>query len=492
MSISFDPIPASGGWRWDHSYARLPESFFTRIQPTPGPSPSTVIFNRGLAEALGLEVERLSGAEGAKWFAGQRVPEGADPIAQAYSGHQYGHFTTLGDGRAILWGEHVTPAGVRFDVQLKGSGRTPYSRGGDGRAALGPMLREYILSEAMHALGIPTTRSLAVAATGESVGREEFQRGAVLTRVAASHIRVGTFQHFAARPEGGELATLADYTLRRHFPEALGADRPMAAMFRSVVERQASLVAQWQLVGFIHGVMNTDNVALSGETIDYGPCAFMDVYDPDTVFSSIDRCGRYAYGNQPTIAQWNLARLAEALLPLLDPDPDEALALANAEVKRFGEVFEWHWRAGMRAKLGLFNEEPEDIALMGSFLTWMRENRADYTNTFRSLGDPARMEEGQRKCDGFQRWHQVWERRLARQPQSRAEARKRMEAHNPAYIPRNHRVEHALRAAEGGDFSQVQRLVEVLGQPFREQPGMEEFHQPPRPGEEVRATFCGT
>jgi serine/tyrosine/threonine adenylyltransferase len=492
MSISSDLIPVAGGWRWDHSYARLPESFFSRLQPTPTASPATVIFNRGLAEALGLDVDCLAGAVGTSWFAGQGVPEGADPIAQAYSGHQYAHFTTLGDGRALLWGEHVTPAGERFDVQWKGSGRTPYSRGGDGRAALGPMLREYILSEAMHGLGIPTTRSLAVATTGESVVREEFQRGAVLTRVAASHIRVGTFQHFAARQEGNELTLLAEYTLRRHFPQAVGADQPMVAMLRSVVERQASLVAQWLLVGFIHGVMNTDNVALSGETIDYGPCAFMDAYDPDTVFSSIDRRGRYAYGNQPAVAQWNLARLAESLLPLLDPDPDQALALANVEVKRFKEVFDLHWQRGMRAKLGIFNEESEDIALMQAFLEWMRGKRADYTNSFRLLGDPARLAELQREDAAFQEWHQAWRDRLVRQPQTPEEVRKHIEAHNPAYIPRNHRVEAALRAAEEGDPTVMERLLEVLGQPFLERPGLEEYRQPPQAGEEVRATFCGT
>ena len=376
------------GWHLEHTYAELPQLFYSDETPTPVREPSLAVFNRPLATMLGLEPETLEGPEGVATFAGNALPEGGRPIAQAYAGHQFGHFTALGDGRAILLGEQITPSGDRVDIQLKGAGPTRFSRRGDGRAALGPMLREYIISEAMHALGIPTTRSLAVVKTGEPVYRETPLAGAVLTRVAASHIRVGTMQWAAAHGDQDALRALAGYTQARHYPELVGSpepDRLHAALFEAILERQARLIARWQLVGFVHGVMNTDNMALSGETIDYGPCAFMDRYDPATVFSSIDHGGRYAYASQPSIAQWNLARLAEAMLPLFDPDGDRAIAQATAALDRFPDLFERHWLDGMRAKLGLFTAEEDDQALVDDLLDWMQARSADFTNTFRSL-----------------------------------------------------------------------------------------------------------
>ena len=373
------------GWRLEHTYADLPQLFHSPATPTPVREPRLVAFNRPLAIGLGLDPEALESPEGAAIFAGNALPDGARPIAQAYAGHQFGHFTALGDGRAILLGEQITPSGDRFDIQLKGAGKTRFSRRGDGRAALGPMLREYVISEAMHALGIPTTRSLAVVTTGEPVYREGRLEGAVLTRVAASHIRVGTMQWASAHEDAEATRALADYTRARHYPELAESSDPYLDLFRAIVARQASLIARWQLVGFIHGVMNTDNMALSGETIDYGPCAFMDTYDPATVFSSIDESGRYAYGNQPPIAQWNLARLAEAMLPLFDPDADRAVERATEALARFPDLFNQHRLDGMRAKLGLFTQEDDDEALVNDLLAWMQRRSADYTNTFRSL-----------------------------------------------------------------------------------------------------------
>lgn len=448
-----------------------------------------VVFNHALAQSLGLNAAAL--AQQPALFAGNVLPEGAEPLAQAYAGHQYGNFTGLGDGRAILLGEQITPGGERYDVQLKGSGPTPFSRRGDGRAALGPMLREYIISEAMHALGIPTTRSLAVVATGEKVFRQQSLPGAVLTRIAASHIRVGTFEWAAAHGDKEALRALADYTLKRHYPALATAEAPYLALLGGVMERQARLVAQWQCVGFIHGVMNTDNVALSGETIDYGPCAFMDAFDPATVFSSIDRNGRYAYGNQPQIAQWNLARLAEALLPLLHADEKQAVELANAAIEGFKTTFEDHWLAGMRAKLGLFTEEAEDRTLIESLLTWMREQKADFTNTFRSLSDAGKtmLNDG----PAFTTWHAQWQQRLNRQPQSAEEVQERMRAHNPVVIPRNHKVEEALAAAsERGDLSVMERLLEVLAKPYEEREGQAEYRAPSGLVPGAYQTFCGT
>jgi uncharacterized protein YdiU (UPF0061 family) len=480
--------PSPSGWNLDHSYSRLPALLHEALEPTPVREPRMVVFNHALAQSLGLNAAAL--AERAALFAGNELPEGASPLAQAYAGHQYGHFTGLGDGRAILLGEQVTPTGERYDVQLKGSGPTPFSRRGDGRAALGPMLREYIISEAMHALGIPTTRSLAVVTTGEKVFRQQSLPGAVLTRIAASHIRVGTFEWAAAHVDKEALQALADHTLQRHYPALVGAEAPYLALLEAVMERQARLIAQWQCVGFIHGVMNTDNVALSGETIDYGPCAFMDAFDPATVFSSIDRNGRYAYGNQPQIAQWNLARLAEALLPLLHAEEKQAVEIANAAIEGFKTTFERHWLNGLRAKLGLFTEEAEDHELIESLLTWMRDQKADFTNTFRSLSaatavppeDPA-----------FAVWHAQWQARLKRQPQSVDEVQQRMRMHNPAVIPRNHKVEEALAAAqERGDLSVMQRLLEVLAKPYEEGALQSEYRMPSGLAPGAYQTFCGT
>lgn len=484
---------AAAGWNFDNSYARLPEYLYSAVQPAPVRSPKLAVFNRPLAESLGLIPEALEGNGGAAFFAGNAIPEGAQPIAQAYAGHQFGHFTMLGDGRAILLGEQITPKGERFDIHLKGSGRTPYSRRGDGRAALGPMLREYIISEAMHGLGIPTTRSLAVTETGQPVIRETELPGAVLTRVAASHIRVGTFQYAANWGKNGDLQALADYTLERHFPEAETEGNKYLSLLHEVVKRQASLIAKWQLAGFIHGVMNTDNMALSGETIDYGPCAFMDAYDPATVFSSIDRHGRYAYGNQPHIGAWNLARFAEALLPLLDPDTERAVKLAEEAIMEFNERFHGHWLAGMRAKLGLYNEEPEDETLADDLLRLMHEHRADYTNTFKALTFGGREESGLADSAAFKDWHERWQARLGRQEESRETSHRLMRSSNPAVIPRNHRVEEALEAAvEREDYSVMHRLLDALAEPYAHTPGQEAYSEPAPKSDCPYQTFCGT
>jgi uncharacterized protein YdiU (UPF0061 family) len=489
----------AGGWRLDHSYARLPTGLWAEVLPSPVRAPQLVAFNRRLALELGLDADSLAGADGAAIFAGNQLPLGAKPLAQTYSGHQYGHFTTLGDGRAILLGEQLSPSGARWDIQLKGAGPTPYSRRGDGRAALGPMLREYIISEAMAALGIPTTRSLAVAATGEPVWRSEARPGAVLTRVAASHLRVGTLAGAAARGDLAELGALVDYTLQRHYPEQAGSPNPALALLNAVVARQAELVARWMLVGFVHGVLNTDNVALSGETIDYGPCAFMDAYDPATVFSSIDRHGRYAYGHQPKITQWNLSRLAEALLPLLDPEEERAVALAQASLGEFAERYQQHWVAGMRGKLGLFNAEPEDAALAESLLLWMQTTKADYTNTFAALAEATADNDlgglaisGARADAELSAWMVRWRQRLARQEQTEAESVRLRQANSPAVIARNHRVEAALAAAERGDLSVMERLLAVLSSPY-DYAGADQAAREPGPqGEEAYRTFCGT
>ncbi|MBU7314938.1 protein adenylyltransferase SelO [Paenibacillus oleatilyticus] len=481
------------GWNFDNSYARLPETFFSRLEPAPVRSPKLIVLNDWLAASLGLNVEALQGSEGVAVFAGNRIPEGAAPLAQAYAGHQFGHFTMLGDGRALLLGEQITPDNTRVDIQLKGSGRTPYSRGGDGRAALGPMLREYIISEAMHALGVPTTRSLAVVTTGEGIIRETELPGAVLTRVAASHIRVGTFQYAANWGGVEELRTLADYTIQRHYPHADATENRYLSLLQEVIKRQAALIAKWQLVGFIHGVMNTDNMALSGETIDYGPCAFMDAYDPATVFSSIDVHGRYAYGNQPSIAAWNLARLAEALLPLLHDDEDEAIRLAEDAISGFVEQFAGHWLAGMRAKLGLFNEEPEDEALMKDLLVMMQKHQADYTNTFRALTFDKHEDLAFNGTTEFAQWQERWQARRGRQQEPQASSQQLMRSSNPAIIPRNHRVEEALDAAvKQGDYSVMERLVQALSNPYAHSPEQAEYCTLPAASDRPYRTFCGT
>lgn len=493
MHANTNTKAAVAGWNFDNSFARLPESLYARLNPVPVREPRMVVFNRALSESLGLHTQALEGEDGAAIFAGNLIPEGAEPIAQAYAGHQFGHFTELGDGRAILLGEHITPGGERFDIQLKGSGQTPYSRRGDGRAALGPMLREYIISEAMHTLGIPTTRSLAVVTTGEQVFRETPLTGAILTRVAASHIRIGTFEYLAARGDRDGIRTLADYTIRRHYRHLLSAVNPYLSLLQEVMERQASLVVKWLHVGFIHGVMNTDNMALSGETIDFGPCAFIDAYDPATVFSSIDQGGRYAYGNQPHIVQWNLARFAETLLPLLHDDQEKAIQLAENAIASFPEIFRRSRFSGMRAKLGLFTEESDDYALMEALLALMHQSHADYTNTFRDLAAETPADTPQFRGTAYMEWYQRWQDRLARQPQSAEASRTLMRAHNPAVIPRNHRVEEALEAAvERGDFTVMVKLLDVLSRPYDELPEYGSYRLPPEPTERCYQTFCGT
>lgn len=480
------------GWNFDNSYTGLPEMFYSRMEPRPVSSPETVVVNEPLAAELGLDVEQLRTIQGAAVLAGNELPPGAEPLAQAYAGHQFGHFTMLGDGRAILLGEQITPDGERRDIQLKGPGHTPYSRQGDGRAALGPMLREYIISEAMHGLGIPTTRSLAVTLTGEEVYREEVLQGAVLTRIAASHLRVGTFQYAAGLGNKEHLQALADYTIKRHYPELTESPDRYLGLLRQVVSRQASLIARWQLVGFIHGVMNTDNMTLSGESIDYGPCAFMDVFDPATVFSSIDRQGRYAYGNQPKIGVWNLARFAETLLPLLDDETDAAVRVAEDALGAFSTEFEQHWLSGMRAKLGLFTEEVEDGTLVRDLLDLMHAEKADYTNTFRALtlGQP---EQSPLSCAAdWGNWLERWEARRSRQPELETMSQQLMRRTNPAVIPRNHRVEEALAAAEEGDYSVLHQLVSVLQDPFAYSTEQEAYVGGPDGEGLPYRTYCGT
>jgi uncharacterized protein YdiU (UPF0061 family) len=483
-----------------NTYSALPSQFYARVSPAPVKDPRLIVFNARLAEELDFDpvvIER----EAATWFSGNGMPDDAVPIALAYAGHQFGGFVPqLGDGRAILLGERVGRDGVRRDIQLKGSGRTPFSRNGDGRAALGPMLREYLISEAMHALGIPTTRSLAVVTTGEQVVREDLLPGAVLARVAASHIRVGTFEYFAARDDRDAVSQLLDYVITRHYPNARDASIPALAVLEAVAQRQAALIADWMSVGFIHGVMNTDNMAISGETIDYGPCAFMDHYDAKTVFSSIDHGGRYAYGNQPAIAQWNLARFAETLLPLIDADIEKAVPLATAVVKGFMPEFDARFLARMRRKIGLASEQQGDVELISTLFATMQAAGADFTLTFRRLArcaeqpaDDASLLELFAPSPGIADWLGRWRERLASEAQSAAERATNMRRVNPAFIPRNHRVHAALEAASTqGDFAPFHRLLKILEHPFDEQPGSVEFEQPPAPAERVLRTFCGT
>ena len=481
------------GWQLQNSYASLPALFHRATLPTPVREPRLVLFNPLLARTLGLDPAPASQPDSAALFTGNRLPEGAKPLAQAYAGHQFGHFTILGDGRAILLGEQITPTGGRFDIQLKGPGPTPYSRSGDGRAALGPMLREYIISEAMHGLGIPTTRSLAVATTGESVTRQHRLPGAVLTRIAASHIRVGTFEFAAAHGDRADLQSLADYTIQRHDPQLAALENPYTAFLQAVMGRQAALIARWLHVGFIHGVMNTDNMSIAGETIDYGPCAFMDSYDPATVFSSIDHQGRYAYANQPHIAQWNLARFAETLLPLLHPDEDESLRLANAAIQGFPSQFETCYLDGMRKKLGLFNEEPGDSSLTADLLECLHLAEADFTNTFRHLSTAQSLPGTPPEAGPFYSWRERWNARRARQPQSIVESSQLMEASNPAIIPRNHQVELALAAAtDHNDFGPTQQLLAALVDPFKVDSTHIPYQTLREPGACSYQTFCGT
>lgn len=486
-------LKAKIGWNLDNSYSRLPDVFFTSTNPTPVSSPKLVILNEPLATSLGLDPQELKNNEGVAVFSGNKLAEGSKPIAQAYAGHQFGHFTMLGDGRAILLGEQINSIGERVDIQLKGPGRTRYSRGGDGRASLGPMLREYIISEAMHGLGIPTTRSLAVTTTGESVIRETKLPGAILTRVAASHIRVGTFQFAANYCNEEELRALADYTIKRHFPQSVSDENPYLSLLQEVIKGQAELIAKWQLVGFIHGVMNTDNMTISGETIDYGPCAFMDTYDPATVFSSIDVNGRYAYGNQPYIGVWNLARFAETLVPLLHDNKEDAIELAQQALGDFTELYYNNWLTGMRAKLGIFNKEEEDQFLVEELLSIMKNTNSDYTNTFLALTFDNQSDIELFKAEEFKQWNKKWQDRLGRQEEPKDSYHQLMKSNNPAAIPRNHRVEEALEAAvKHGDYSVTDKLVKALSAPYAHSKEQAEYAAPPKPSTRCYKTFCGT
>ncbi len=493
------------GWRLQNSYADLPAIFYTRQLPTQTPQPELVAFNESLAEQLGFDTYSMQQAEQIAVFAGNRVPHGSEPLAEAYAAHQFGHFNILGDGRALLLGEQQTPAGEQFDIQLKGSGRTPYSRQGDGKAAIGPMLREYLLSEAMHGLGIATTRSLAVVKTGDVVYREKPLPGAILTRVAASHIRVGTFQWAAYKGEHELLQQLADYTINRHFSYILedgktGEEKYMQFL-QQTIKRQAELIAQWQAFGFIHGVMNTDNMAISGETIDYGPCAFLDVYKPDAVFSSIDSQGRYAYQNQPQIGGWNLARFAETLLPLLHKEEDAAVELAQAALYQYSDLFHEAWMRLMKGKLGLFGEYKEDVSLVQEWLDLLASEKADYTLAF------VHLQQAEMQCDGSgseggivdhsssQRieWIKKWEKRLQKQEGTTAQALDLMAKHNPLLIARNYWVEEALyRASADGDYSIFKNLAEALRNPFEVKAEHVMFKNVPQAMPETYRTFCGT
>jgi uncharacterized protein YdiU (UPF0061 family) len=485
---------------FDNSYARLPDRFFARLPPTPVASPRLVKLNEELALHLGFDPRALCAPEGVAVLSGNRVPLAGEPLAMAYAGHQFGAFVPqLGDGRAILLGEVIDRNGARRDIQLKGSGRTPFSRQGDGRAALGPILREYIVSEAMAALGIPTTRALAAVTTGETVWRETPLPGAVLTRVASSHIRVGTFQFFAARGDVEGVRHLADHVIARHYPEALAAANPYRTLLDLVIARQAELVAKWLSVGFIHGVMNTDNTSVAGETIDYGPCAFMDAYHPSTVYSSIDTFGRYAYGNQPRIAKWNLTRLAECLLPLLAEHKEAAVKQAEDALAAFAGGFEAAYTAALRRKLGLLRPRPDDLSLAQDLLEHMARSGADFTLTFRRLCDAAAntggngAERGHTFDAAFEGWIARWRHRLTEEGGEPGAGRQAMRAANPAFIPRNHLVEEAISAAvDSGDLSVFESLLTVLSMPYEEQPACLRYADPPRPEQVVQQTFCGT
>ena len=478
------------GWKFEHSYTTLPQDFFVEQQPIKVLHPKLVLLNEPLLESLGLNKEALNHAAWGDIFSGNHMPLEAHPIAEAYAGHQFGHFAELGDGRAVLLGEQITPDGKRFDIQFKGSGPTPYSRRGDGRAALGPMLREYIISEYMHALKIPTTRSLAVVTTGEDVVRNEILPGGILTRVAQSHIRVGTFQYASTLNDVQKLKALADYTINRHYVACKESDNPYLAFLNAVIAKQASLIAQWMHIGFIHGVMNTDNMSISGETIDYGPCAFMDHYHPETVFSSIDHQGRYAYVNQPPIAQWNLARFAETLLPLIDQDADKSIELASQAINNFSDQFQMAWLQGMRQKIGLFIEESADIDLINDLLALMQKNKADYTLTFRHLSSDAILKDAIFKDVSFKAWYKNWLHRVQTQKEGEEASRHMMLKHNPAVIPRNYLVEKALSMAViDQDYTLLNDFIEALLSPYEDS---KIFSEPPLEEDKTYQTFCGT
>ena len=483
---------AGSGFNFDNTYIHLPKAFYTELSPVPVRKPEMVIFNAPLSTDMGLDFSGISTDVKAALFSGNIMPEGSEPLAQAYAGHQFGHFTMLGDGRAIVWGEHITPSGQRLDIQFKGSGPTPYSRGADGRAVLGPMLREYIISEAMHALNIPTTRSLAVVTNGEKVYRETGLPGAILTRIASSHIRVGTFEYAALQQDKGIIQTLVNYTIDRHYPWIKEEHNKTLSLLKAVIEKQADLITHWMRVGFIHGVMNTDNMTLSGETIDYGPCAFMDAYDPRTVFSSIDHMGRYAYANQPDIAQWNLARLAETMLPLLDDEIEKAADTTEEAVNGFGALYKDKWLSMMRAKLGLFDARAEDESLITDLLDWMQRAGADYTNTFRHLTEEKPPQGKPYNDKTFKEWYTRWQAQLAKNTKPLKSSLSLMRANNPAVIPRNQKVEQVLGAATNGDLKPLKDLLTALQEPYKNRSDLKPYQSPPKQDERVYQTFCGT
>jgi len=487
---------------FNNTYVTLGKDFYVRTTPVPVANPALIVFNSDLGGALGLAETCLNSPEGTAILAGNRVPAGAEPLAMAYAGHQFGHFVPqLGDGRAILLGQIVAPDGCHHDIHLKGTGRTDWSRGGDGRAALGPVLREYLVSEAMARLGVPTTRALAAVTTGEQVARQELLPGGVITRTASSFVRVGTFEFFASRNNPDAVTRLADYVIAHHYPDCLDESNPYLALLKAVIQRQAALIAQWMQFGFIHGVMNTDNMSIAGETIDYGPCAFMDHYAHDKVYSSIDRHGRYAYNNQPSIGLWNLTRLAESLLPLLADEPDVAVEAAQAALSEFAGLYARHWLDGMRGKTGLQTRDDDDSALINELFELMAANRADFTLTFHYLStlrvdspeQDGHMRALFRDPEAFDRWVRLWRLRLRREDSIDAARQARMQAVNPVYIPRNHRIEAAIRAAEDhDDFSVFHDLHALLNEPYRRQPEKDAYLLPPEPHEVVQQTFCGT
>jgi len=478
------------GWHFDNTYSKLSDTFKEKVKPTPVHSPELVVLNDRLAKDLTLDFSKVEKKDLSQIFSGNTLPEGSSTLAQAYAGHQFGHFTMLGDGRAVLLGEHLVNNSKRFDIQFKGSGRTSFSRSGDGRAVLGPMLREYIISEAIHALNIPTTRSLAVVSTGEKVVRENLLPGAILTRVASSHIRVGTFQYIAAKQNINDLTTLVDYTVDRHYPEIQSSKNKALDLLSLVMEKQCQLVINWMRVGFIHGVMNTDNMTLSGETIDYGPCAFMDHYDPKTVFSSIDKFGRYSFSNQPPITKWNLARLAECLIPLIDKNKDQAIKIATEIIDNFQNIYEIKWLNMMRDKLGLFGEDKDDLELINNLLNWMKSNQADYTNTFCYLMNISSIQDQIYKDKNFIDWSKNWEKRILINGGSKENSLELMKKNNPIVIPRNHKVEEALEAANNNDLKPMYDLLSILKKPYTKQINIEKFQTPSN--NQNYQTFCGT
>ena len=478
-------------WNFNNTYFNLPSVFKENVKPTPVKKPELILFNKDLSSNLNLDFSKVSNKELSEIFSGNILPKGSNSIAQAYAGHQFGHFTMLGDGRAVLIGEHTTKSNRKYDIQFKGSGKTTFSRNGDGRAALGPMLREYIISEAMNALNIPTTRSLAVVKTGEDVQREKTLQGSILTRVASSHIRVGTFQYIAARQKEDELKTLLDYTIDRHYQEIKNSNNKALDLINLLIDRQCNLVVNWMRVGFIHGVMNTDNMAISGETIDYGPCAFMDTYDPKTVFSSIDQTGRYAYCNQPVITKWNLARFAECLIPLINKDQEKAIKIATKTINSFEKKYEEKWMSMMRGKLGLFGLDDQDKFLIIDLLTWMHEKKADYTNTFCHLMKLDPKKDKLFDDNEFKNWKKRWEERLSKNNNNQNKSLELMRNNNPLVIPRNHKIEEALAAAEQNDLEPFNKIYKILEKPYFEQKEIIDY-QLPSISDEKFQTFCGT